>query len=68
MAYYETINLVAGDTKPEINLTLKDSNTAASGQTLDEDDSTTWIKPFNSTSLPSKISFYLSSVDESYNR
>ena len=42
MAYYETINLVAGDTKPEINLTLKDSNTAASGQTLDEDDSTTW--------------------------
>jgi hypothetical protein len=42
MAYYETINLVAGDTKPEINLTLKDSNTAASGQTLDPDDSATW--------------------------
>ena len=42
MAYYETINLVAGDTKPEINLTLKDSNTAASGQTLDADDSSTW--------------------------
>ena len=42
MAYYETINLVSGDTKPEINLTLKDSNTAASGQTLDPDDSATW--------------------------
>ena len=42
MAYYETINLVAGDTKPEINLTLKDSNTAVSGQTLDADDSSTW--------------------------
>jgi len=42
MAYYETINLVAGDTKPEINLTLKDSNTAVSGQTLDPDDSSTW--------------------------
>jgi hypothetical protein len=42
MAYYEEINLVAGDTKPEINLTLKDSNTAAAGLTLDPDDSTTW--------------------------
>ena len=42
MAYYETINVVANDTKPEINLTLKDSATAASGQTLDPDDSSTW--------------------------
>ena len=42
MAYYEEINLVAGDTKPEINLTLKDSNTAAAGLTLDPDDSSTW--------------------------
>lgn len=42
MAYYETINLVAGDDKPEINLTLKDSNTAATGLTLDPDDSSTW--------------------------
>ena len=42
MAYYEEINLVAGDTKPEINLTLKDSNTAAAGLTLDPDDSATW--------------------------
>ena len=42
MAYYETINLVARDTKPEVNLTLKDSNTAAAGLTLDPDDSSTW--------------------------
>jgi hypothetical protein len=42
MAYYDTINLVANDTKPEINLVLKDSNTAAAGLTLDPDDSTTW--------------------------
>jgi len=42
MAYYEEINLVAGDTKPEINFTLKDSNTAAAGLTLDPDDSATW--------------------------
>ncbi|OUW88871.1 MAG: hypothetical protein CBD86_02015 [Gammaproteobacteria bacterium TMED226] len=42
MAYSETINLVVGDTLPELTITLKDSNTAASGQTLDENDSTTW--------------------------
>ena len=42
MAYYETINLVANDTKPEINLTLKDNTTAAAGLTLDPDDSATW--------------------------
>ena len=42
MAYYDTINLVAGDDKPEINFTLRDSNTAASGKVLDEDDPTTW--------------------------
>jgi len=42
MAYYDTINVVAGDTKPEINLTLKDNTTAAAGLTLDPDDSSTW--------------------------
>ena len=42
MAYFETINLVQGDTKPQLNFTLRDSKTAASGKTLDEDDSSTW--------------------------
>ena len=42
MAYYDTINLVARDTKPEINLIIKDSSTAAAGVTLDPDDSSTW--------------------------
>lgn len=42
MAFYETINLVAGDDKPEIYLTLKDSNQAAPGLTLDPCDSSTW--------------------------
>jgi len=42
MAYYETIHLVAGDDKPELNFVLRDSNTAASGVNLDPDDSTTW--------------------------
>ena len=42
MAYSDTIKLVVGDTLPELNFTLKDSNTAASGKTLDEEDNTTW--------------------------
>ena len=42
MAYFETINLVQGDTKPQLNFTLRDSKTAASGKVLDEDDSSTW--------------------------
>lgn len=42
MAYSDTIKLVVGDTLPELTFTLKDSNTAASGKTLDPEDSTTW--------------------------
>ena len=40
--YYDTIRLVSGDTKPELNITLRDSNTAAPGTTLDPSDPTTW--------------------------
>ena len=46
MAYSATLNLVVGDTLPELTFTLKDSNTAASGKTLDEEDSSTWA-PIN---------------------
>ena len=42
MAYLTTINLVQGDQLPEIQITLKDSNTAASGAILDADDPTTF--------------------------
>lgn len=42
MAYLTTIELVQNDQLPEIAVTLKDSNTAASGQTLDSDDPTTF--------------------------
>jgi hypothetical protein len=42
MAFYDTIKLVAGDDKPELNFTLRDSNTAVAGQTLDPDDPSTW--------------------------
>ena len=56
MAYYETINLVAGDDKPEINFTLRDSNTAAAGATLDEDDATTWA-PIDLTAQTVRVYF-----------
>lgn len=42
MAYLTTIDLVQGDQLPEIEMTLKDSNTAASGVLLDTDDPTTF--------------------------
>lgn len=56
MAYYETINLVAGDDKPELNFTLRDSNKAASGKVLDEEDPTTWA-PIDLTGLTVKVHF-----------
>ena len=56
MAYYDTINLVSGDDKPELNFTLRDSNTAAAGKTLDEDDATTW-DPINLTDQTVRIKF-----------
>lgn len=42
MAYITTIDLVQGDQLPEIEITLKDSNTPAEGVTLDPDDPTTF--------------------------
>jgi hypothetical protein len=42
MADLETINLVKGDDLPALEIILRDSNLAASGQTLDLGDSTTW--------------------------
>jgi hypothetical protein len=48
MAYSQTLNLVTGDTLPALTLTLRDSNTAASGQTLDANNSATWA-PINIT-------------------
>ena len=42
MAYSETLDLVAGDTLPELTFTLKDSNKAATGVELDAQDPDTW--------------------------
>lgn len=49
MAYSQTLKVVAGDTLPALTFTLRDSNQAASGATLDENDSDTWA-PINITS------------------
>ena len=56
MAYFETINLVQGDTKPELNFTIRDSATAVSGKTLDENDSSTW-EIINLTNYVIKLKF-----------
>lgn len=48
MAYSQTLNLVTGDTLPELTFTLKDSQEAASGQVLETEDSSTWA-PINVT-------------------
>jgi hypothetical protein len=42
MAYLTTIDLVQNDQLPEIAVTLKDSNAAATGQTLDADNPDTF--------------------------
>jgi hypothetical protein len=42
MAYSQTLNVVTGDTLPVLTFTLRDSNQAASGATLDANDSDTW--------------------------
>lgn len=42
MSYLETINLVKGDDLPSLEIILRDSNAAATGQTLDLGNPTTW--------------------------
>ena len=54
MAYSDTLKLVTGDTLPELTFTLKDSNTAAAGLTLDENNSATWA-PINVTGATVKL-------------
>ena len=54
MAYSDTLKLVTGDTLPELTFTLKDSNTAASGLTLDQNNSATW-EPINVTGATVKL-------------
>ena len=63
MAYFETINLVQGDTNPVLVFTLRDSKTAKDSSTLlDEDDSSTW-KVFDITNYVFILKF---KSEESY--
>lgn len=62
MAYSQTLNLVTGDTLPALTLTLRDSNTAASGKTLDANDPNTWA-PINITG--GSVSVFVRLVGES---
>jgi len=56
MAYYDTIYLVAGDTKPDLKFTIRDSNTAVVGLVLDPDDVTTWA-PINISNTTIRVKF-----------
>ena len=59
MAYFETINLVQGDTKPQINFTIRDSSTAVVTDpvtVLDKDDPSTW-KIINITGYSIELKF-----------
>ena len=56
MAYYDTQFLVKGDTLPQLNLIIRDSNTAASGATLDDTDSSTWA-PINLSGAIVRLKF-----------
>jgi len=56
MAFYDTVQLVAGDDRPEINFTIRDSNTAATGVNLDPCDETTWA-PLDITGTTIKMKF-----------
>lgn len=42
MAYSETIYLVQGDTRPQLQITVRDRNQAAAGKVLDLEDQSTW--------------------------
>jgi uncharacterized cupin superfamily protein len=54
MAYSTTIKVVVGDTHPELNFTLTDSNTAATGKTLDPEDATTFA-PIDLTGSTTRV-------------
>lgn len=42
MAYSQTLDVVQGDTLPQLTVTLRDANTAAPGKVLDPENPATW--------------------------
>jgi len=63
MAYSETVPFVVGDTRPLLRMTLRDKNTAASGQTLRPNDPTTWA-PLNLTGATVRLYIRLAGTTE----
>jgi len=61
MAYVENIPMVVGDTKPVLSVTLRDKNTAATGQTLDPNTPSTWA-PINVTGAT--VRMYIREIGE----
>ena len=44
MAFSHTLDLVQGDTNPQLTVTLRDSNKAAAGKILDAENPDTWAR------------------------
>jgi len=64
MAYSDTIKLVSGDDLPQLEIVLRDSNTAVAGTTLDITNPSTWqpIDLTNANAVKLKIKPVGSSV------
>ena len=61
--YYPTINLVSNDALTELDIIIKDSSTAASGQTLDAADSTTWA-PINLSAASTVVTMRMREIGD----
>ena len=61
--YYPTIDLVSNDALTELDIIIKDSNTAASGQTLDAADSTTWA-PINLSAASTVVTMRMRKIGD----
>tara|TARA_B110000858_G_C17477283_1_gene325536 strand:- start:181 stop:555 length:375 start_codon:yes stop_codon:yes gene_type:complete len=77
MAYSQTINLVAGDTLPQLTVSLKDSSSPAANAVLDAENQNTWaaidlsaasvlmrIRPVGSLIVSSTLSMIITNASE----
>ena len=61
--FQESIKLVRGDTLPQIELTLRDKNTAVDGKTLSTTDTSTWA-PIDLTGATVRFKFRAEGASE----
>jgi|TARA_R110002153_G_scaffold129937_2_gene278724 hypothetical protein len=77
MAYSQTINLVAGDTLPQLTVSLKDSSSPAANAVLDAENQNTWaaidlsaasvlmrIRPVGSLIVSSTLTMIITNASE----